>query len=170
MALVTADCARCGKLCDKEVGHVNRSAKIGAPIYCGRACSGLARRKLVVMTTAEKREAKAEYDLMYRNKNAELLKAKKSAYFQKSYNAKEAAKIRKSRMHLHVQYCRRPEYRKKKAVYDRRHLAIKTYGPFAEAYLQLREVEKEIDCQASRYEVYQANDTLNKAQQRRRAL
>lgn len=38
------ECAHCGERSIKQSGHVNRSRKIGAPVYCGRTCSSLARR------------------------------------------------------------------------------------------------------------------------------
>ena len=62
----------------------------------------------------------------------------------------------------------RIEYRKWKAEYDRKYRSQKLYGPFAEAFLTLRELEEEIGVRATRTEIYTANGTLNKWKQRRR--
>lgn len=49
-------CARCGKSAEKQSGGVRRSWRQGAPVYCGRKCAGLARRKH--KTKAQKVEEK----------------------------------------------------------------------------------------------------------------
>lgn len=168
--MATLICPRCAGSFERPNNEVNRALKVGAPLYCGRACAGLARRLANPPTDAERRAAKATYDAEYRAKHAERRKAEKAAYYKRTHDPAKEAAARKSRMHLHVAYCRRPEYKAWKSEYDRRHLAGKKFGEFAEAALLLQDIEKAIDQQASRYEVYRANGTLNKAQTRRRAL
>jgi hypothetical protein len=90
-----------------------------------------------------KREAKAAYDRIYRAKNIERITAQKAAYFQRTYDPATAAVVRKKRMPYHVEYCRRPDYRKKKAAYDRRREAAE-YGEFAECRDILKALVKEI--------------------------
>lgn len=159
-------CAHCGKHGFKSVGHINRSAKCGAPLFCGRKCFGLQRR--LNRSDAEKRALKAEYDAEYREINRAKLKARKAAYYQRTHDPVKEAEARKKRMPQHVEYCRRPEYRKWKQEYDRKHRAGKFYGPFSEAFLLLQDLEAEIASRASRYEIYSANGTRNKWIQRRR--
>lgn len=163
-------CAQCGIKAERCAGHVNRSRKIGAPLYCSMACAGLSRRLKNPPTLAEKKVAKAAYDAAYRVARSVELKAKKRAYFQATYDPVKAAVERNKTMPRHVEYCRRPEYRKVKSQYDRRYRAVKQFGPFAEAFLMLQDVENEVQHRATKYEIYSANDTLNKAQSRRRAL
>ena len=159
-------CKHCSKRVRQSVGAVNRALKIGAPLYCDRKCAGLARR--VYKPKAQKIAEKRLYDMEYRRKNRRLLKAKKRAYFQRTYDPAKAAAERKARMHLHVAYCRQPSYRRWKRRYDRKYRAQKMFGPFADSFLILQRLEKEIDSRMSRYEVYAANGTLNKALNRRR--
>lgn len=165
-----AYCPQCGHDFDANTGRFNRAQKIGAPLYCGRTCAGIAHRSKDHLTNSQKRAAKSEYDKDYRAKNLELIKAKKRDYFKRSYDPKAAAVIRKERMPIHVEYCRRPEYKAWKSEYDKRHLARKAFGEFAEVALLLRDIENEIEQRATRYEIYQTNGTINKAQTRRRAL
>ena len=159
-------CAHCGQTAMKEAGAVNRSLASGMYVYCGRACSGLARRK--GLTKAEKVAAKAAYDAEYRAKNAEMLKAKKHAYFKATYDPVAAAEDRKRKMPRHVEYCRRPEYKKWKVQYDKKYHARKRYGDFGEVAIILNELETEIASRASRTEIARSNCTLNKHQTRRR--
>ena len=73
-------------------------------------------------------------------------------------------------MPAHVEYCRGPEYRAKKSEYDRQYRA-EEYGEFAETYLLLLEVEKEIRSRATHYERRVANGYYTRsAQARRRAI
>lgn len=100
------------------------------------------------------KEAKAAYDLEYRNRNREMLKAKKAAYFQKTYDPTKAAVERKATMPRHIEYCRRPEYREIKKNYDRRKL-LEEYGEYAGCYLLLRELRAEIKkIQPDRFQLY----------------
>lgn len=167
LAETVAVCSHCGKIVKQCVGAINRARKLGAPLYCDMKCAGLARR--VFKTKAQKVVEKRLYDAQYRQKNRKLLKAKKRAYFLRAYDPMKAAKVRKARMHLHVAYCQQPRYRRWKKRYDQRHRAGKCFGPFAESFLVLLKLENEISSRISRYEVYQANGTLNKTQERKRA-
>ena len=134
-------CPHCGQPAFEEAGAITRASKIGAPIYCGRACSGLARRKNRTIT--QKKLEKRAYDMRYRAENRAMLRRKKAEYFQRTYDPVTAAIKRKERMPYHVEYCRRPEYRVKKAEYDRQFRA-REYGAFAEAHLLLVSIEREV--------------------------
>jgi hypothetical protein len=158
-------CAHCGKEADKPAGHVNRARANGMRLFCGRKCFGLDRRKH--KTVAQKKEEKRLYDIEYRAKNLEAIKAKKKAYFQRTYDRKAAAEYRKQRMHLHVEYCRRPEYKAWKREYDRKYRA-KEFGDFAEAYMLTLDLNREIKERTSRHEVKYQNGATNKAQRRKR--
>lgn len=100
------------------------------------------------------KKAKAAYDREYRRKNKAMLQAKKAAYYQRTYDPIKAAKERKKTMPRHVEYCRRPEYKKKKYAYDRKREAAK-YGEYAECRDILRVLMKEIKRQEpDRFERY----------------
>lgn len=163
---VTPLCAQCGKPHGKGTGAINRAAKIGAPLYCGRKCAGLGRRK--GKTKAQKVAEKRLYDMAYRAKNHDRLQAEKRAYFQRTYDPKKAAVVRAKRMHLHVAYCRQPRYKAWKRQYDRNHRA-KEYGPFADAYLLAIDLNRAIKSRATNYEIRIQNETLNKRQSRSRS-
>ncbi len=158
-------CPSCRKTHDKPAGAVNRARAIGAPIYCGRRCAGLGRRKHKTM--AQRVEEKRMYDAAYREKNRALLKAKKHAYFKSTYDPAKARIERKKRMPAHVEYCRQPDYRRWKREYDRQYRA-KEFGPFAEAYLLAIDLNREIKTRSSNYEIRQENSTNNKTQRRHR--
>jgi hypothetical protein len=160
-------CAHCGKTAYRNTGEINRAIKRSWPLYCNRDCAGLARR-CDTRTDAEKRADKAKYDAEYRERNRARLKAQKAAYYQRTRDPERERAYRKATMPRHVEYCRRPEYRKWKAEYDRIYCARKDFGPFAEAALVLRDLENEISSRATRTEIYAANGTLNKWIQRRR--
>lgn len=167
---IACTCPQCSKQFMVETGHWNRSQKIGAPVYCGKACAGLSRRLKNPPSEQERRAAKAAYDAEYRERNAQRLKKEKADWYQRTRDPVREAQKRKERMHLHVEYCRRPEYKAKKQEYDRRYRASKEFGEFAEAALVLQGIEQEIEKRASRYEIYLSNGTINKALARRRAL
>lgn len=158
-------CAWCGKNSERSAGHVNRSRAAGLYLYCDRACAALASRKH--KTKAQKVEEKRLYDIEYRARNLEALKAKKREYFKRTYDPEEAARYRKARMHKHIEYCRNPEYKAKKHQYDRVRRS-KEWGEFGEAQMLLVDLEKEINSRMSRYDIYTLNGTLNKSLQRRR--
>lgn len=167
MADAMAECSHCGKRVKQLPQYIRRARKAGLPIFCDKRCFGLSRR--VVKSKAQKVEEKRLYDMAYRRKNRRLLKAKKRAHFLRTYDPVKAAKVRKARMPYHVAYCQSPRYRRWKKRYDQRHRAGKYFGPFAESFLVLLKLENEISSRISRYEVYQANGTLNKTQERKRA-
>lgn len=158
-------CAWCGKTALLESSHINRSRSQGLYLYCGRECSGLGRRKGKSKT--QKIAEKAVYDREYRATHRDLLKAKKASYFRATYDPEAARVQRKARMPYLVAYCRQPECRAKKQIYDLKRRG-RTFGEFADSYMLLSEIEREIADRASRYEVYSANGTLNKSLQRKR--
>lgn len=168
-----ATCPQCGGLFESKTAHTNRAAKIGAPLYCGRICAGLARRLKNPPTDEQRRVAKAAYDAKRRNgPKREALLAKKREYYYANHERISAAhaEYRAAHMNRHIEYCQQPEYRAKKSVYDRKRRAEIQFGEFSEAALILADIEREVAERASRYEIYSQNGTLNKAQQRRRAL
>lgn len=158
-------CAHCGKANDGFAGHVNRAQARGLKLYCDRKCSGLGRR--LGKTKAQLKEEKRLYDIEYRAKNLEAIKAKKRAHFQKTYDRKAAAEYRKQRMHLHVEYCRRPEYKAWKREYDRRYRASE-FGEFAEAYMLTIDLNREIKGRKTNAEIKYENGCTNKSQRRER--
>lgn len=162
------NCAHCGKRADKPAGHVNRSRAQGLNLYCGRKCSGLGRRS-EPKSKAQRKLAKRLYDQEYRRINRAMLKAKKRAYHVATYDPDKERVKRKARMPRHVEYCRRPEYKRWKSQYDRQYRA-REYGPFAEASLLVIDLNREIRTRFSSHEEkYEQNGTLNKARTRRRA-
>lgn len=164
-------CTMCNAAFDCATGRFNRAKAIGAPLYCCRACAGIARRT-PKPSDQERRASKAAYDRERRQRLGDRLKAEKRAYYEanRSRILAEMTKKRPAKMAAHIEYCRRPEYRAYKSEYDKLRLVRKQFGEFAEAALTLRNLETEIDAKASRYEVYMQNRTINKAQTRRRAL
>jgi hypothetical protein len=172
MALSAFTCAQCGSVAEQQSGAINRARSKGAPLYCDRACAGLARRK-PPRTADERKAEKRAYDQQYRTANRDILKAKKHAAYVASYDPEQAREYRKTRMQWHVEYCRRrmadPEYRKAKRKYDQNYRAIRTYGPAAECFVALIQLEREIRNRQDGYTIRQANGTLNKHQERRRS-
>lgn len=158
-------CAHCGTTADKAAGHVKRARERGLNLYCDRRCSGLGRRQ--GKTKAQQVAEKAAYDAAYRAKNGAMLKQKKAARHKATYDPAKAAVERKKRMPLHVEYCRRPEYRAWKKEYDRRHRA-EEFGDFAEAYMLTLDLNREIKGRVSSHEVKYQNGGTNKAQRRKR--
>lgn len=160
------ECAHCGKPHGKSTSAINRAAKISAPLYCDKVCAGIGRRKH--KTKAQKVSEKAAYDAQYRIDMAAILKAKKAAYFQATYDPKAAAIVRKARMPYHVEYCQQPEYRKYKRKYDMQYRAKRLFGEFWEAALLVNEIHDAVLQRATWTEIATAKGTLNKWQQRRR--
>jgi hypothetical protein len=164
-------CAWCGKRSEKPAGAVNRARNAGAPLYCNRICAGLGRR-WPPKTAAQKREEKRLYDLEYRA-TSPTLKARRHEHHLRTYDPAAAAVKRKARMPWHVAYLRRrmadPEYAAERKEYWRKRDAERNYGPAAEAFLALRDLEHEIKERANAYEIRQASGTGNKRQNRQRA-
>lgn len=166
MAKSVVACEQCGKPVEVENGTINRARRRGNALYCGRTCGGLGRRKW--KTEEQKSEEKAVYDMLYRANNAQMLKEKKAAHFQATYDPVVAALKRKKTMPRHVEYCRRPEYKEWKQEYDRRYRAEQEYGEFADAFLLVTDINREILERATRYEIDLENGKLGKAQRRKR--
>lgn len=172
MALVAFNCAHCGCQTAKEAGLVNRARRLGAPLYCGKVCSGQARR--ISRTPEERKALKADYDRKRREELGEALLAEKRAAYHAAvaadpvgHRAKEREQ-RKRRSAQHVEYCQRPEYRKWKQKYDRQYRARKEFGDFGEAAIVLNDLIAEINSRTTRTEIYRQNGTLNKWIARRR--
>ncbi len=159
-------CMQCRKTARKSASAVNRARRDGMRLFCNRKCAGLARRK--GKTKAQRVEEKRLYDAAYRIKNADMLKAKKREYHRLTYDPAAAAKHRKKNMARHVAYCRRPEYRTKKAAYDRRK-RLEAYGPFAESVQILEQLRAEIATRMSAYQIRVANGYYTREAQRGRA-
>lgn len=160
-------CSHCGVIVQKPWGEINRAQKLDRPIYCGRVCSGLAHRS--GKTLEQKKEEKRLYDIEYRKNNLEEITRKKSEHFRKTYDPVKAAEKRKLRMPQHVEYCRRPEYKRWKRGYDQQYRAKKQYGEFGEAAIILCQIEKEVlERGGDRFQRAVLNGTLNKKQTRRR--
>lgn len=160
-------CAHCRKPHRRCVGAINRAAKDGLPLFCNRKCAGLARRK-PKKPKAQRVAEKRLYDMAYRKKNAASMRVKKAAYFQRTYDPRKAAVVRKARMHLHVQYCRQPRYKAWKREYDQKYRDSE-YGAFAEVARLAINLNREIKMRASNYEIRRQNQTGNKRQDRNRA-
>jgi hypothetical protein len=163
-------CNQCSAQFECSGARANRASKIGAPLYCGRACAGLGRRLKNTPTEKERKAAKAVYDREYRALNHELLRQKKAIWHRDHYDRERAAVERKKRMPQHVEYCRHPEYKAYKHEYDARRKEAE-YAEWAETWRLLLDLEKEIRSQASAYERRVANGYyLRNAQKRRREL
>lgn len=162
----TITCAYCSVRSEKSNSAVNRARRDGAPLYCNRACAGKARRKNI--SKEERKERKRQYDMEYRRKNRAMLKVKKAAYFQRTYDPVAAAKHRQTRMPYHLEYCRRPEYRAWKKQYDREYRARKIYGDYWECFLLTQDIREEALTQMTDYEIRHAKGGIAKTQNRRR--
>lgn len=163
---VQLPCAHCGKVGKKRVGDFNRAQANGKPLFCGKVCFGLSRRKH--KPDDQKRAEKAEYDRQYQAKNREMLKAKKAAAYAANPNRERERAYRKANMARHVEYCRRPEYKQYKREYDQIYRAKQDYGEFWEASIIAIQIDAEVKERASRYEIYMERGTINKTQQRKR--
>lgn len=157
---VTINCPVCKLDKPKYIGHINRANKMGARVYCSKACSGIARR----YTVEQKKAIKRDYDKQYRADNLELLKKKHHEYFKKSYDPQKAAVERKKRMPKHVEYCRQPEYKVKKKKYDARRRDEINYGEYSECFRLILEIESLY----SQREAYRINQLYNKAPSKRK--
>lgn len=173
MATSAARCPQCFFTFQAQVGLINRAKKLGNPLYCGRVCSGLARRKADKLTGDAWKAHKAEYDRARRAALGEKLREEKRRAYHASIERNKDAVRAKQKAHRqkimarHVEYCRRPEYKEKKREYDRK-LRAQVYGPFADAYLLLQDIQSEIAQRATRQEIYEQNGTVNKTQKRKR--
>lgn len=164
--LIEITCPQCGTVALKRASEVNRARRNGNNLYCGKKCAGLGRR--TNKSFEQKKAEKRLYDMEYRRKNRALLKAKKAAYFQRTYDPAKAAIERKKRMPKHVEYCRRPEYRAWKREYDRQYRAKKYFGEFWECFLLTQDIRTTVLSIQSDYEIRLNKDGLGKAQKRKR--
>lgn len=161
-----AVCSHCTTPFQIEVGALNRAARRGANIYCGRECSGLGRRKW--KSASQKKVEKAEYDREYRQRDPVGRRASKAAYHRRTYDPVIAAEARKLRMPRHVEYCRQPAYRAKKKTYDREYRAKKDYGPLWECQVLTLQIREAALSQMSDYDIRMSKGTLNKSLRRKR--
>lgn len=150
-----------------ENGTIKRASQSGSPIYCGRECAGLARRKAPIAPAARK-ALKSAYDTKYRERNRERIKARKAARYQATCDREAERAYRQQFMSRHVEYCRRPEYRAWKRDYDRAYRAKYDFGEFWESALLLSDIDAEIGSRITRTEIYAQNGTQNKSLQRKR--
>lgn len=156
----------CGAVVQQSQGSINRAIRLGKPIYCDRVCAGLARR----VPPDQKKESKRLYDAQRRTELTSEISVKKAEYYRRTRDPAKERGRRQAGMGRHVEYCRQPEYVAYKTKYDRERRA-KEYGEFADAYLLLLDLEREVRSQASGYERRKARGYYTRsAQQRRREL
>lgn len=162
------ECHTCKKETFKSTGHYNRAIKLGAKLFCSQKCFGVSRQK--DLTIEQKKEHKRLYDIEYRRKNLERIKQNKKIHFQKDYkaNPEKYRAIRNARMKTHVEYCRNPDYKAKKHIYDRARYAKEKFGDAWESHVLIMEIGEECAKRMSKYEIRLKNKTLNKALQRSR--
>jgi hypothetical protein len=159
-------CGSCGAAVRQSQGSINRAVREGKPLYCDRTCAGLARR----ISASQKKRRKSLYDARRRTELAAEISARKQAYYQRTRNPEKERECRRANMDRHVEYCRQPEYTAYKADYDLDRRA-QEYGPYADAYLLLLDLEREIRSRATSYERRVARGYYTRAaQQRRRDL
>ena len=156
-------CAYCGKEFEAEAGAYHRATKKGLNVYCSRKHSGLGRR--VSRTKRDRLLIKYFYDRFIWLAD-ERLKEKKSASFKRDYaaNPEKYRKIRKKRMKAHVEYCRRPEYRKYKQGYDQQYRAKRLYGEYWESSVALYQLANLVDNRQAKKD----QQIFNKSQKRKR--
>ncbi len=158
-------CHYCGKTNEISIGQYNyRVIKHGLNVYCDRKCAGMGRR--TNETEEEKKVIKYFYDAFIRLADEERFKKERHEYFRKDYaaNPEKYRAIRKARMKQHVEYCRRPEYRKYKKKYDQQRVAKTNYGEYWEAAIALRKLADVVDNRKAKQE----QKTINKTQNRKR--
>ena len=162
-------CSHCGLEADKPAGAVNRALKAGLNLYCSRECSGLGRRKEDTRTPEQKKADKAAYDAEYRAKNREAIAAKKKAAYEANPPREREKAYRDANYARHLEYLRRPEYRAKKKVYDRRYRAEKFYGELADVFILTLEIrDAALEKAGGDYELRLMKGALNKSLKRRR--
>ena len=158
-------CAYCKTAAWKEAGAINRATRTASPMFCTKICFGMSRRS--AKTSDQIKEEKRLYDISYRLKNADMIKSRKAEWHSSTYDPNTARMRRKVLMPYHVEYCRKPEYRAKKRVYDQRRRAAE-FGDFAESHILLLNLERTLLERGSRYEIDSSKGTLNKKLRRRR--
>ncbi len=166
--MVEIVCPFCSCKKMKYKGHVNRANKIGAPVYCSKLCSALARKDN--KSIEQKKSEKAEYDRVYREKNEAALKVKRHNWFMQDYaaNPEKYRQFRKDKYQKHLEYLSTPEYKAWKKKYDRRYHSSKKYGEFGECAVLLEEIEQILVQHIPRHERYVDKNSYNKSQKRKR--
>lgn len=150
-------CAHCGKSFIRDLAQHEYCLRRGSTTrFCALTCSAAHRS----ISKEDKKAKKAEYDRKRRERMGDVIRQRKKDYYASIKNtpenrAKEKA-IRDARMPLHVEYCRRPEYKVKKSAYDRKRRASE-YGSFGDAYELLLQVENTIRSLVSKEDIYRAN-------------
>ncbi len=162
--MVHLECDACGA---EVIRPAVVFARNGPRAFCNRTCAAVGRRK--GKTDHQRKAEKAEYDREYRERNAARLKQIKAEYFQRTYDPEKARVERNRNMPRHVEYCRRPYYRVKKRVYDRKRRA-QAFGNFAECFPLLQAIESEVAKRMTDYEIRLQQGTLNKNQTRKRQI
>lgn len=162
-------CAHCGTEADKLTGGVNRSLRIGAPLYCSQACSGLAHRSEPVPVEV-KRKAKQRYDRARRNGplRQRILDEKRAAYRALTHDERHEQYLRaRARREADpdlaaayreacVKARNTPEWKAHKREYDRRWRAATEFGdgPLADAFVLLQELIDEVNSRIHRPDIY----------------
>lgn len=153
--------------CKKEFRAKNNRTK-----FCDRKCMGDFRR--IGKAEIKKRHAiylkeKMANDPEFRARRL----ARKKAYYKENFERHQALGQKKRAQpgyyEKHNEYCRQPEYAKKKKIYDRKYKAAQSYGDLGEAQVALLELDDLIKSKMSDYEIRLQNGILNKAQKRKRA-
>jgi hypothetical protein len=158
-------CPYCNKESEVRTGCVNRAKKLRVPIYCGRVCSGLARR--VNRTTEECKKIKADYDKARLNGPLrDKILEEKRQYAKTEAGRASQKRNRTKRMPLHVEYCRQPQYKEYKKQYDKTRVAKQNYGEFWEASIVCNQLEEII--LPEKHEAKIQKGTYNKSQKRKR--
>lgn len=96
----------------------------------------------------DKKEAKRLYDIEYRRKNKSKIVADKKENYEKNKPARREShreyRNRPENVLRHNEYCRDPEYKKKKRIWDVVYRAMKFYGDFWESAILLNQIEIEV--------------------------
>lgn len=156
-------CPYCNIEFEKANNYVNKAKSINAPLYCSKACSGLARRKEI--TQEQFKANKAEYDKKRRADKAEEIKKQKKEYYKTPSGRATQKRNRNQQKENHLQYCRTPEYREWKRQYDELYNAKLAFGEFAEAALILENICNIVDNR----EAVKLKGTYGKSTKRKRA-
>lgn len=155
-------CPYCKKEADIPKAYVLKARSVGAPKYCSKLCSGLARK--IWRTDAEKKAIKKLYDEQYRTR--EYVKLQKNFAFHLDYraNPEKYRKERQRKMKAHIEYCRKPEYKKWKKQYDHKFRLKKKYGEYWECASIMVSLDKTLNTK----EIKINQGLINKSQKRKR--